>query len=186
MAAADHPFVLARATAEDVPEICAMLYDAFWDVVRQVIFGCFSKDDLPRLIEHYKEEMESDPSDVWIKVTEVHTGAIVAASNWKLYSNSSMKHGLDEPKPWVKDEEALKLAHEMLDPMNELRLKTFAGQPFLHLHICATAASVRRQGAGGMMLQWGSDTADLLFLPGWIEASPEGETSPVTAMWRDN
>lgn len=25
-----------------------------------------------------------------------------------------------------------------------------------------------------MMMQWGCDIADQLFLPGWIEASPEG------------
>lgn len=42
------------------------------------------------------------------------------------------------------------------------------------LHICFTDPSYRRQGAGGMMMRWGCDVADLLFLPAWIEASPEG------------
>ena len=44
----------------------------------------------------------------------------------------------------------------------------------LDLHICFTSEHYRRRGAGGMMLQWGCDLADLLGLPGWIEASKDG------------
>lgn len=44
----------------------------------------------------------------------------------------------------------------------------------LDLHICFTHPEYRRRGAGGMMLKWGCDVADLLGLPGWIEASEEG------------
>lgn len=29
-------------------------------------------------------------------------------------------------------------------------------------------------GAGALMMQWGVDLMDSLFLPGWIEASPDG------------
>lgn len=44
----------------------------------------------------------------------------------------------------------------------------------LDLHICFTSNDYRRRGAGGMMMKWGCDLADLLGIPGWIEASPEG------------
>lgn len=29
-------------------------------------------------------------------------------------------------------------------------------------------------GAGALMMQWGVDLMDFLFVPGWIEASPDG------------
>lgn len=44
----------------------------------------------------------------------------------------------------------------------------------IDLHICFTAPDVRRRGIGSLMMQWGCDLADLLFLSTWIEASPEG------------
>lgn len=42
------------------------------------------------------------------------------------------------------------------------------------LHICFTDPDYQRRGIGSMMLQWGSDLADQLFLPSWVEASPAG------------
>lgn len=42
------------------------------------------------------------------------------------------------------------------------------------LHICFTHPDYRRRGAGAMLLQWGCDLADLLQLPGYIEASRDG------------
>ncbi|KAK3710705.1 hypothetical protein LTR37_010124 [Vermiconidia calcicola] len=45
---------------------------------------------------------------------------------------------------------------------------------YVHLHVCFTLPSHRRRAAGAMMLKWGCDLADALFLPAWIEASTEG------------
>ena len=42
------------------------------------------------------------------------------------------------------------------------------------LRICYTDSEYRRRGAGGMMVKWGCSVADLLGLPGWIEATEEG------------
>jgi hypothetical protein len=45
---------------------------------------------------------------------------------------------------------------------------------YTDLHICFTDDKYRRRGAGGLMMKWGCDLADQLFLPGYIEASKEG------------
>jgi ribosomal protein S18 acetylase RimI-like enzyme len=45
---------------------------------------------------------------------------------------------------------------------------------FAELHICFTDPEYQRRGIGSMMLQWGCDLADQLFLPSWVEASPTG------------
>ena len=42
------------------------------------------------------------------------------------------------------------------------------------LHICFTHPDFRRRGAGHLLMQWGCDIADALSLPGYIEASREG------------
>lgn len=44
----------------------------------------------------------------------------------------------------------------------------------LDLHILFTDTDFRRQGAGDMMLKWGTDLADVLGVAGWVEASKDG------------
>ncbi|KAK3052364.1 hypothetical protein LTR09_006574 [Extremus antarcticus] len=121
-------FALVRATAHDIPEIVDLMYDAFEDFVRRVVMGCYSQDDMPKLVAQYIGEMQNDPSDIWIKVSDVNTGKIVAASNWKLCATASTPRGVDEVKPWIQDEEAIELSRTVLEPLNELRLKANAEQ----------------------------------------------------------
>lgn len=45
---------------------------------------------------------------------------------------------------------------------------------YVDLHILFTDTDFRRQGAGDMMLQWGTDLADVLAVAGWVEASKDG------------
>ncbi|KAK5175581.1 uncharacterized protein LTR77_000720 [Saxophila tyrrhenica] len=162
-------FVLSRAKVEDIPEVVELQYDAFPDFARRAFMGCYSRDDIAKVAAYYMEEMRTDPSDIWIKVNDVESGKIVAASNWKLYSTSALPHGTDKVPTWIEDEEAKELTRTILEPMNELRLKENVG-PFIR-----NAAEYRRRGVASMMMQWGCDLADLLSLPGWIEASPEGD-----------
>lgn len=44
----------------------------------------------------------------------------------------------------------------------------------LDLHILFTDSDFRRQGAGDLMLKWGTDIADILGVAGWVEASKDG------------
>ncbi|RMZ83647.1 hypothetical protein DV738_g920, partial [Chaetothyriales sp. CBS 135597] len=138
--------------------------------------GCASEADLPRAVEHAVAQAGAgvDPHDIWIKVTDNATGKIVAASNWKIHLNSwySPDVSNDKPLPWLTPEQTQQ-AKETLDGMNEKRHRANPGG-YVHLHICFTHPAYRRRGAGQMMLQWGCDLADHLFLPGWVEASEEG------------
>lgn len=124
-------FALARATTEDIAEMVDVMYTCFDEFVRLIVMGCSSRDDLPRLVSHYTEESQSDPSDIWIKVTDVSNDRIVAASNWKMYFTSALPRGVDGVKPWISDEKTIELCRTVLEPMNELRLRVNAGRPFL-------------------------------------------------------
>ena len=53
------------------------------------------------------------------------------------------------------------------------------------LHSCFTHPDFQKRGAGGMMMQWGCDLADQLFLPAWVEASPAGRFLYTKYGWED-
>ncbi|KAF2213586.1 hypothetical protein CERZMDRAFT_117267 [Cercospora zeae-maydis SCOH1-5] len=168
-------FVLSRATADDMAEIVRVQYEAFTAKhVRELFMGCTSPEDLPRLAKKYAENMTTDPSDIWVKVTDLPTGSIVAASNWRLYlgSSSVQPRAVDKAMPWV-DGELAAQAENIIQPMNRMRIANNKG-PFIHLHILFTSPNYLRRSIGSMMMRWGCELADLLFIPAWIEASAEG------------
>ncbi|KAI1344140.1 hypothetical protein F5Y15DRAFT_103971 [Xylariaceae sp. FL0016] len=174
-------FLLSRASPADMPEIVALQYASFPPVIRQAFMGCSSEADLPRLISKYTEKMTSDPYSVWLKVvdegrvTEAGKQRIVAACNWDVYPNAHAPAPAstdDGPPEWLQGE-ARERSAKMNRDINEARRASMPGG-FVHLHICFTDPDYRRQGAGKLMMDWGCEVADRLFLPAWIEASPEG------------
>ncbi|KAM3413876.1 hypothetical protein BST61_g10550 [Cercospora zeina] len=168
-------FVLARATANDMAEIVQVQYEAFTAKhVRELFMGCTSAEDLLRLAKKYAQDMASDPNDIWVKVTDLATGSVVAASNWRLYlgPSSVQPRGMDKAMPWV-DGQLAAQAEDILQPMNRARIANNK-EPFIHLHILFTSPTHLRRGIGSMMMRWGCELADLLFIPAWIEASAEG------------
>ncbi|KAH9884420.1 acyl-CoA N-acyltransferase [Xylariomycetidae sp. FL2044] len=166
------PFALSRATPDDMPEITRLEYVCFPPIVRELFMGCQTEDDLPRLSARHARLMATDRHDVWIKVVETRTRRIIAASNWKVYPNGAPSSAGDTAPEWLRDEDRERAAR-MLGAMNEARRAANPGG-FVYLHTCFTDPEYQRRGAGSMMMQWGCDLADQLFLPAWIEASPEG------------
>ncbi|KAI0378769.1 acyl-CoA N-acyltransferase [Hypomontagnella monticulosa] len=166
-------FILSRADEGDIPEITRVEYECFPPVIRELFMGCKSEADLPLITAKNLRDRERDPHDIWIKVVDSTTGKIVAASNWKVFLNSGAPNESDEVPPEWLEGEVLEKASKIMGVWNEARRKENPG-PHIHLHICFTDPDYRRQGLGSMMMQWGCDLADQLFLPGWIEASSEG------------
>ncbi|KAK8069701.1 acyl-CoA N-acyltransferase [Apiospora phragmitis] len=175
-------FTLTRATADDMDEVARLQYDCFPAFIREKFMGCRSEADLPRVAERAREDMRTNVHDVWILVRDAGPdgggkGKLAAASNWRVYLNGAAARASDDaPMPWLTergDTEALAKAQSVIDEMNAAR-KAANPDGFLHLHICFTHPEYRRKGAGSLMLQWGCDLADQLALPGWIEASVEG------------
>ena len=174
-------------------ELLNLQYDCFPTEICEVFMGCHSRADLGWVKENYVGKMLKDPNDVWVKVVDNDTGRMIAGSNWKLYANGKSDGGVKDEVPAALEGEAREKSQKIIDMMNEKRAQAMPG-PFirrlsvlketrdvaarltrsLDLHICFTHSGYRRQGAGGLMMQWGCDVADLLGLPGWIEASDEG------------
>ncbi|KAK6851278.1 hypothetical protein PG987_000912 [Apiospora arundinis] len=171
-------FTLTRGTLDDMDEVAQLQYDCFPPFIRRQFMGCRTEADLPRVAERAREDMRANVHDIWTLVRDTHDGGrLAAASNWRVYFNeAAARTSDDEPPPWLcesDDAEALASATQVMDEMNEGRRKANP-HGFLHLHICFTSPEYRRKGAGSLMMKWGCDLADQLGLPGWIEASPEG------------
>ncbi|KAL1874780.1 hypothetical protein VTK73DRAFT_199 [Phialemonium thermophilum] len=169
------PFALSRASVDDFDEITHVQYRSFESpYIRELFMGCRTEADIPRLVRHFAATAAADPSDIWVKVFEVATGRIVAASNWKVHPNAAAARTAlrEKPASWLQGE-ARARAEKAYEAIEEARRQANP-EGYVHLHICFTDPEYRRRGAGALMMQWGCDLADQLFLPGWIEASPEG------------
>ncbi|ROW00149.1 hypothetical protein VSDG_03581 [Cytospora chrysosperma] len=166
-------FSLTRATEADLPEICKLCWVCFPQIVRDLVMGCPTEEDLPKLVDHFGNMIREHHHAVWLKVVENSTGKIAAAALWKIYPNAGAPASGDElPPPWLVGETREK-SKGLLDTMNAERRKANP-DGFLHLHICFTGPDYRRQGAARLLMQWGCDVADALSVPAWIEASTEG------------
>ncbi|KAF2170117.1 hypothetical protein M409DRAFT_19723 [Zasmidium cellare ATCC 36951] len=165
-------FVVTRAKAEDMEEITDLIYDSFSREETALFMGCPDRTTIPKYRQRVLNAMESDKSDVWIQVKDAETGKIAACSNWKIFVNGKPDDKGDQAIDWYEGEER-EVSEKVARFMNENRWRVMTG-PFVYLHICCTSPEYRRMGAGSLMMQWGVDLADSLFLPGWIEASRDG------------
>ncbi|THZ41565.1 hypothetical protein D6C90_05537 [Aureobasidium pullulans] len=173
------PFILTRAhTPHDFDSIVALEFKTFTDPhLREIFMGPDTPDGHAHLSSFYQKTLHTNASDVWVKVEEKKTGKIVGASNWRVHMGSVPKHELAEEDlgwGWLEcDEEKSNKVKGVIAGIMGVRKRLFT-EPYCQLHICFTDPDYQRRGIGSMMLQWGSDLADQLFLPSWVEASPAG------------
>ncbi|THY17996.1 hypothetical protein D6D00_08291 [Aureobasidium pullulans] len=173
------PFILTRAhTPNDFDSIVALEFKTFTDPhLREIFMGPDTPDGHAHLSSFYQKTLHTNASDVWVKVEEKKTGKIVGASNWRVHMGSVPKHELAEEDlgwGWLQcDGEKLNKVKGVITGILGVRKRLFT-EPYCQLHICFTDPDYQRRGIGSMMLQWGSDLADQLFLPSWVEASPAG------------
>ncbi|KAI5202863.1 hypothetical protein E4T39_04436 [Aureobasidium subglaciale] len=170
------PFVLSRATTPaDFDAIVALEFKTFTDTfIREIFMGPDTPIGHANLSSMYQKTLVKNPADVWIKVVEKATGKVVGASNWRVHMGSVPVHEEDLGWEWLgDDEEKLEKVKGVVEAIMDTRRKLFT-EPYCQLHICFTDPDYQRRGIGSMMLQWGCDLADQLFLPSWVEASPTG------------
>ena len=99
--ASNPPFVLMRATVEDMDDIVNLNYLCFPDFIRQLFMGAYSEADIPRVTKEVIKEMQHDPSDIWLYVKDLESGKIIAACEWKIYMNRrAAVQNVQQPPPW--------------------------------------------------------------------------------------
>ncbi|KAK4956041.1 hypothetical protein LTR10_006981 [Elasticomyces elasticus] len=150
-------------------ELAILQYECFPPAIRKTFMGCstpLQADEITRIAKHYAEGMRDDPNDIWMGVKDAQSGRFIAGANWKLHVNGEGgKRSAEDAPAWLEGEE-LENSKKIIAQFASTRQRIMPGA-FIH-------DKYRRRGAGGLMLRWGCDVADLLFIPGYIEASIEG------------
>lgn len=116
-------FSLSRVTEADLPEVMKACWLSFPQVVQNLMLGCPTEADLPKLVEYHRKVLREHHHAVWIKVVENSTGKVAGAALWKIYPNAGAPASGDElPPPWLEGEDR-EASKKLLDVLNEGRRK---------------------------------------------------------------
>ncbi|ROW02476.1 hypothetical protein VMCG_06081 [Cytospora schulzeri] len=116
-------FTLTRATEADVPEITKLCWQSFTQPTRDILMGCPTEENLPKLVDYFTHVLREDHHAVWLKVVENSTGRVAAAALWKIYPNAGAPASGDEQPPAWLEGETREASKKVLDGMNEARRK---------------------------------------------------------------
>ncbi|KAI4129551.1 MAG: hypothetical protein LQ338_002187 [Usnochroma carphineum] len=146
-------------------------------------------DSLAEATERQLQWHEADPSSVWLKVTdpdtkdEEHGGdKIVGGACWHVYEKEAPFRGDEGEKGeekmtcywWPEEGRKREMADQVLGQLMGTRAERMV-RPCLLLEICYVHPSYRRQGAGNMLVQWGTQKADELGLEAFVESTADGK-----------
>ncbi|GAA5946301.1 hypothetical protein JCM3765_000189 [Sporobolomyces pararoseus] len=184
---------IARATAEECPQLADIQFDAFYpSVIHQAIFGNVRKEDhSAHLAKTFAKCVDDEGAEVFKAFVKDEQGneKIVGMAFWDLPKDKKKeeekKAKAEEEKKNEKGktEEEKKAEKEKRFPKgtNVDLAASFFGQldpktdePFIRLHLLAIDPSVQRTGAGAKLVQWGCREADRLGVASYLEATDVG------------
>lgn len=106
-------------------------------------------------------------------------GKMVGMSKWKIYSRPRTQEEADaekaenEEQPWPPGIN-VPMAEEFFAEVGRIRKEQMGLQAYVLLDMLATLPEHHRRGIGAMHLRWGSEIADELGIPCYLESSPMG------------
>ncbi|MCJ1377857.1 hypothetical protein MMC17_000953 [Xylographa soralifera] len=118
-----------------------------------------------------------NPNTVFMKVVDTdHDNEMIAFARWYIYRQERPESEWNKPRERRDfgpdaNNEAL---NEFMGILDEKRMKHMAGEPHCLLGLLDTHPDHQRRGAGGMLVQWGTDIADEAGLPCYLEATSAG------------
>lgn len=122
------PFILSRATSTDLSRIVACEFKTFTDpFIRDLFMGPDTPSGQANLSSHYQQILQTNPSDIWIKVEDKATGEIVGASNWRVHMSNVPEHQEEDMGwGWLEgNHEQLKKCKEVMADIMEKRRELF-------------------------------------------------------------
>ncbi|KAI9701001.1 MAG: hypothetical protein M1836_001669 [Candelina mexicana] len=193
---------LSPLSPSDLPDLITSQYRAFAsEQMHEALFGPDTAEMHAVTKQRHEKELATDPSSIWLKVTDLDTGKLMSAANWKVWpgfaptggsteggkSKESEVNGTDGTKGTEAEEEKTAPGGFATEctwwtgserEQAEAIVRDFVKRRARHvkeacvlLHILFTDPSYQKLGAGAMMVKWGTDLADHLMLPAWVEAS---------------
>ncbi|TLD24671.1 Acyl-CoA N-acyltransferase [Venturia nashicola] len=167
--------VLSRVQEDDFDELLEVQFRAFADADLIVaLLGRNTPETRALTKEKFIKDMKEDSADCWMKLVDTATGRIVSAAQWKIYPSWAplADHGDFEPN-WLegKDRET---AEDMVTRFMTIRAGHMYGHSHVLLYILFTDPNFQRCGAGSIHVKWGTELADRLLVPCWVEGSAAG------------
>lgn len=164
-----------------------MVWAAFKDDLMQLLYpNGYSEEDRKQTARTTaaKDRARGETS-VWMKTIDTDLRdddpmrGIVGLSHWQFYpkQRSEAELAADEkddggegPPPGLNRA----FADEFFGNIDRLKREILGGRPYVLLHMLAVRPEYHRRGIGAVHLSWGSEQADKLGLPLYLEASPMG------------
>jgi len=166
---------LSRVEEKDFDELLEVQFRAFSKVdIHTALFGHNTKEHRDLTKARFLKDMKEDSSDVWMKLVDESTGKIISGAQWKVYPTWAPP-GEHPPfqADWFEGEER-KAAEDMCNAFMQIRGKYQHSHAHVLLYILFTDPDFQRCGAGSIHVKWGTELADRLLVPCWVEGSPEG------------
>jgi GNAT superfamily N-acetyltransferase len=186
--------VVQEATDADIPQACILETLAYADnAANPVLFpGPFPSNAREQRVEQVIEMRKNDSTAVFLKAVDTATGEMLAFAKWHVFETEEIaKQTPTRPLRFGEgsNQEACKAffgglvskKKEIMGSKPHLCKLDIQGKPtcwsgcstVADLHMLHTNPKQQGRGAGSMLLKWGTQKADQLGLPVYLESSPD-------------
>ncbi|RMZ73901.1 acyl- N-acyltransferase [Pyrenophora seminiperda CCB06] len=133
----------------------------------------YKQKTVSKQMQSWKEE----PDVVFLKVIDTDlNGKMIACAKWRINEKERTEEEAARmyPEPDEKDKENQALV-DFYAYLVRVRKQYMGTKPFYFLHLLVTHPDHQRRGAGAMLIEWGTQRADVAQLPCFLESSPRGK-----------
>lgn len=120
------PLLLSRASTEDLRQIVDLHYKVVQGPLSDILIGYDTEACRLAAVERFTQEMNDDPSAMWLKVSDSDTGRIVSTAHWKIWSTWV-------PGPvsldWIPQGEERALGEDIIHKLHDVRAQHQNGSP---------------------------------------------------------
>lgn len=113
---------------KDLDDIVRIMFDVFGGQgLLQALFGVDDTKARVKAKVELLEAMATDPTDIWLKVTDAESGKLIGAGNWKVVPTLRTKEQLETKVDYFDTEEDKAAAKEIIDDFLSRRYKYVDG-----------------------------------------------------------
>ena len=170
------PLKLSHVTESNIPAVTAVNFRAF--APDPAFSAIFPNGGSPDTIAHYSaidtEILRTDETLHYLMIFDSDTGEIAALAQWHVFPEKTREE-LDKPIDLKLPADAnADLGYRLFGHGIKKRNEIMGTQPYVFLAVLGTAPEHRRKGAARMLMKWGTDKADALELPCYLESTAAG------------
>lgn len=193
---------IAPLTPDDVHLYQAIRHETFRPTINKILYAREpSKETQQKVIEKYKQDI-TDNKSMFTVCWDNDTGEMIAGSKWRYLGPKAEKEGhanvealngsvtqngdkRPKDRTWEEVEEGLTIVepYPESDPrvwntfftqLYQNKREIMGTRPYYALDTLITHPRHHRRGAGGLLVQWGCEQADVKGVEAYLEASPMG------------